>query len=315
MAPNKHDQIKTAVACFVFNRPDLTEQLLAAIEVVRPKKLFVIADGPRKDHSSDERNCEAVQSLFNNLQWECEVTRHFSAANLGCKRRISSGLDWVFSQVDEAIILEDDTVPDVSFFPYCETLLERYRDDESVFIIRGHGSNLSNLKNQPKGDYYLSQWPAVWGWASWSRAWKHYDVDMTSWPELRDRKWLQQHFANSEQAKVMSYFFDEMHAGRIDSWEFQLFFACWVRGAYAIAPMKNLVTNIGFDARGTHFQDPKNPHSKRDREPLELPLEHPDPLLPWHAADHHEWNENYTSTKKQLTKWYKLKKALKRLIK
>ena len=168
----------TAVALIIFRRPELTARVFERIREARPPKLFVIADGPRPGNAEDVRLCANTRAVVEEVDWPCEVVRDFADENLGLKRRIPSGLDRVFEEVTEAIILEDDCLPDPSFFPYCEELLERYRDDERVIHISG-----SQLLPDPpkKWSYHFSRGPAVWGWATWRRAWELYDVELADW--------------------------------------------------------------------------------------------------------------------------------------
>lgn len=237
--------LETPVAFFLFNRPDLTQIVFEAVARQRPRTLLLVADGPRSD--AERVLCEQAREVVSRVDWPCEVLTEFSPQNLGCKRRVSSGLDWVFSQVPEAIVLEDDCLPAPSFFPYCQTLLARYRDDERVMHISG-----DNFQKQPRtpNSYYFSRYVHVWGWASWSRAWKHYDVKMTSWPQRKSSL-----LASCSSARERTYWveiFDAVHAGAINTWDYQWFYTCWNRGALAAMPEVNLVSNLGFRADGTH---------------------------------------------------------------
>ena len=174
--------VEKSVAFFLFNRPQTTKRVFAQIQAAKPKKLFLIADGPRKDRKGEEELCNQARKVVEEIQWDCEVFKNFSATNLGCKERLASGLSWVFSQVPQTIILEDDCLPHPSFFPFCWELLEKYKYEEKVGMINGH-----SLDTPPKDDqsYYFSRYGHVWGWASWQRVWKDYDQDIKSWPEVK----------------------------------------------------------------------------------------------------------------------------------
>ena len=187
--------MKTPVAFIIFNRPDTTKRVFEAIRQAKPPKLFVIADGSRSDRLGEAEKCAATRAIIDGVDWECEILTNYSDVNLGCKIRVSSGLDWVFSEVEEAIILEDDCLPHPSFFAFCEELLEKYRNDSRIMQICG--SNV--LKDQVNIDdsYYFSKYGPIWGWASWRRAWQEYDVDMKLWAEVKKRK-LYYDFCNSK---------------------------------------------------------------------------------------------------------------------
>jgi hypothetical protein len=181
-------QIKTPVAFLVFNCPDTTIRVFEEIRCARPPKLLVVADGPRADRPGEADKCQAVRAVIETVDWPCEVLKNYSDVNLGCKIRVSSGLDWVFEQVEEAIILEGDCLPHPTFFRFCEELLETYRDDERIGMISG--DNFQFGRKRGDASYYFSRYNHIWGWASWRRAWQHYDRNMAIWPKFRDDHWL-----------------------------------------------------------------------------------------------------------------------------
>lgn len=172
----------SAVLFLVFNRPDTTRQVLDSIRQARPPRLYVAADGAREDRPGERERCERVRGIATDVDWPCEVHTLFRARNLGCKTAVSGGISWFFEQEEEGIILEDDVLPDQSFFVFCEELLERYRHEAKVTMISGdyfHGNN-----HQPTASYFFSRYTHIWGWASWRRAWQHYDREMAQWPSL-----------------------------------------------------------------------------------------------------------------------------------
>lgn len=244
------DQLATPVAFFIFNRPDTTEQVFAAIARARPRKLLVVADGARPDRPGEAEKCAATRAIIGRVDWDCEVLTNYSEVNLGCKRRLASGLDWVFSLAEEAIILEDDCLPDPTFFAYCEALLERYRTDDRITHISG--DNFQAGPSRTPYGYYFSRYSHVWGWASWRRAWRHYDVEMALWPEIRDGGWLGDMLGDPKVVAHWTRLFETAHGGRIDTWDYQWMFACWVQGGLAILPRANLISNIGFLPGATH---------------------------------------------------------------
>ena len=175
MEENKK-QLNTPVVFIIFNRPDTTQKVFDEIKKVKPKKLFVISDGPRKP--SEEKLCVETRKIIDGVDWECEVLKNYSDKNLGLKERISSGLNWVFNNTEEAIILEDDCVPDQSFFKFCEEMLDRYRGNKNIMMIGGSNP----LKDfEIENAYTFSKYYQIWGWATWKRAWDKYDIDMKGW--------------------------------------------------------------------------------------------------------------------------------------
>lgn len=242
--------LETPLAFIIFNRPATTERVFAEIATARPRKLLVIADGPRAGRDGEAERCRQTRAIIDRVNWDCEVLKHYSDVNLGCKRRVSSGLDWVFGQVEEAIVLEDDCVPDQSFFPYCEHLLSLYRNDDRVMCISG--SNFQEGRLRTPYSYYFSRYSHIWGWASWRRAWKHYDVDMRMWPEVRASEEFQSLFRARSSRWYWRRIFDSVYNGKIDTWDYQWFFSCLINSGLGAIPQTNLVSNIGFGADATH---------------------------------------------------------------
>ena len=283
-------RLTVPVALFIFNRPDLTRQVFARIREARPERLLIIADGPRNDRPGESELCAAARTTVETIDWDCDVERNFSDINLGCRKRVSSGLDWVFSQREEAIILEDDCLPDGSFFRYCAELLERYRRDERVVSISG--DNFQGGHRWTDADYYFSRHPHVWGWASWRRVWQHYDVRMKSWPEDRDRGWLNEVFADPRMARYWSETFEAVYRGEIDTWDHQWTYNCWRMNGFAALPEVNLISNIGFGRDATHTRR-QSRFSAMATSPLSFPLRHPDKVARLAEADEFTERQNY----------------------
>jgi hypothetical protein len=246
--------ITTAVTFLIFNRPRLTEQVFNRIAQVRPQTLLMIADGPRSPE--DVKPCSEARRILDRIDWDCRVLREFSDHNLGCKRRVSTGLDWAFSQVEETIILEDDCVPSLSFFSFCQELLERYRDDERVFLISG--DNFQFGQTRTNDSYYFSRYAHCWGWATWKRAWKQFDVTMSSWPEFKAGGYIKSVCEDPVEQRYWSNAFDLCYKGKINSWAYVWLYTCWAQGALTILPDTNLVSNIGFGSDATHTGDSAN---------------------------------------------------------
>lgn len=235
--------LKTPVAFLVFNRPETTEQVFAVIRQAQPETLLVIADGPRNDRQGEEAVCARVRTVVEQVDWPCTVLKHYSEVNLGCKGRISSGLDWVFSQVEEAIILEDDCLPEPSFFPFCEALLQRYRCDERVMMIGG--TNYLQDRLQVAESYVFSRYFSIWGWATWRRAWKCYDLSMRAWPGFKSDQQLHGFYTDGYMRRFLTAAFDNAYNGRIDTWDMQWFFSCLFNNGLCIIPGRNMISNIG----------------------------------------------------------------------
>ena len=243
--------VHTPIAYIIFNRPRYTRQTFAAIRAAQPKELFLLADGPRATHPDDSALCAEVQEIVSNIDWPCVVHRNFSPINLGLKGRVSSGLDWVFSQVERAIILEDDCLPHPDFFNFCDELLERYAYDEKVWVITG--DNHQQGKRRGEASYFFSHYSDCWGWATWRRAWGHYQGDIAFWPEWRASQQWQDMGLDSVETKFWTDIFSRVHSNSISSsWFYPWLGSIWHGGGITATANVNLVSNIGIGPDATH---------------------------------------------------------------
>lgn len=266
-------QLNVPVAFIIFNRLETARQVFNAIALAKPAKLFVIADGPRPEKTGEDQICQSVRDIIKSVDWECQVLTNFSEANLGCKKRVSSGLDWVFSLVEEAIILEDDCLPDQSFFGYCQELLARYKDDSRIAMICG--SNPNPQQSKTSDSFHFSRYPLIWGWATWRRTWRNYDVKMLAWPLIRKSGALFDILGDEKASLYWQDLFDAVYADRIDTWDYQFVFSCFIQYQLAICPSHNLIKNIGFGEGATHTTDDSNALANQPTRALNLPLNVP----------------------------------------
>ena len=244
----------TPVALVFYHRPALIERVFEVVAAARPSQLFLIADGPRDE--SDRASCLAARDVAERVTWPCEVRRLYAETNLGVRRRVSSGLDWLFDQAEEAIILEDDCLPHPSFFAYCQELLERYRQDDRVWAIAGGNYQFGHTRSTDS--YHFSGYCGIWGWATWARSWRHYDVDMKDWPDLRDSGLLETWCETTREKAYWRWIFEHVYNSRIDTWDYQLLLTMWAQHALFIVPEVNLVSNIGFGSGSTHTWSRRN---------------------------------------------------------
>lgn len=263
--------IETPVAYFVYNRPKHVAKTFEAIRSARPGMLFLIADGPKDNSESDSEKCREVRTILENIDWPCKVFRNYAERNLGLKARISSGLDWVFSEVDRAIILEDDCLPHPDFFDFCDSLLHKYETDDRVWVITG--DNFQNGKKRGKASYYYSKHPHCWGWATWKRAWRHFKPDIPFWPEWSCSENWNEYHSGDEEEEYWRGIFQNVYEGKINSWNYPWTACVWYHRGLTATPNVNLVTNIGFGAEGTHCRHEDNSL----KIPIQgiLPIRHP----------------------------------------
>lgn len=241
-----------AILMLVFNRPEVTQKVFEAIKKARPPRLYVAADGPRPGRADDLLNTQQVRAVFDQIDWPCQLITRFQDVNLGCRDAVASAITWFFEQEEQGIIIEDDVLPTPAFFEFCDTMLERYKHDERVFSIVGN--NLVQPWYQSTESCFFSEVFFVWGWASWRRAWAHYDVNMRSWPSVKSNldalpfmpsSWLHRCYWN--------LVFDLTYRKQIATcWDHQWTYTHWKQGALAVTPAQNLIQNIGFGMEATH---------------------------------------------------------------
>ncbi len=269
--------MKTPVAFLIFNRPELTARVFEAIRRAQPPLLLVVADGPRAGRPGEAELCAAARSVIERVDWDCQVLTEYADTNMGCKRRVASGLDWVFQTVEEAIILEDDCLPHPSFFPFCEALLEHYRADERIMMVSG--TNILPESARGRDSYFFSRYVQIWGWASWRRAWRHYDADITQWQTVKADGWLHDILAYPHRARRWTRLLDTIWDGTLDTWDYQWMLACWLQNGLCALPSVNTVSNIGFLPGAAHLTADRCDANLPARE-LVFPLRHPASFVP-----------------------------------
>lgn len=244
------EQLNTAVLLLIFNRPEMTAEVFDVIREVRPRKLYIGADGPRSDHSDDPSLVMQTRAIVEAVDWDCNVQHLYQEHNLGCRNSVTDAISWFFEQEDAGIILEDDCLPTHSFFWFCEDMLDRYENDERVMMISGNNYKLDS-SDTVKESYLFARNYSCWGWATWRSAWAKFDRDLEDWGEeklhkslnyLSDNKYVQQHYR---------FIFDLAKKDERDIWDYQWQFACIFNYSLCIVPQKNMISNIGV--QGVHF--------------------------------------------------------------
>ena len=277
------DGLSVPVVLIVFNRPELTKRIAEIVRDAKPSQLYVVADGPRIGYPNEKETCDSVRSVIDTIEWDCPVFKSYADENMGCQKRVYSGLNWVFSKVESAIILEDDCLAHPSFFHFCDELLHLYKNDERIAVISGN--NFQFGRQRTKDSYYFSRYPHCWGWATWRRAWGDCDIEMEEWPEMRRNGFLEGLFARSSSARYWSSKFQSTYDKKVDSWSFPWTFSCWSQSRLTILPEQNLVTNIGFCELGTHHRNNKTPFANMKVFPMKFPLKHPKYIVRDSRAD------------------------------
>lgn len=283
--------MNTPLLLIAWRRPHTLRQVINAIRLVAPSRLYIACDGPNPDRPGEAEKVALVRAVIQHeIDWPCHIERLYSDVNHGCRLGVSRALTWFFEQVEEGIILEDDCVPHPDFFPYCTTLLERYRHDTRVWCISGN--NFQNGQWRGDGSYYFSRYNHCWGWASWRRCWQYYDGSLDQWPTLRNSGLLDTIFDESLERDYWSGIWQGLWvSGEPDTWDYQWTFTCLSNGGLTALPNRNLVSNVGFGADATHTTG--SPMATDIRHQGLQPLDPPSFMVRDAVADHYTFNTIY----------------------
>lgn len=303
------DMFKTPILFLVFARPDTTKRVFECIRQIQPVKLYVAADAPRKDRPDEVRRSKEVRHIVDQIDWPCEVHTLFRDNNLGCKIAVSSAISWFFEHEEYGVILEDDCLPDLSFFPFCEELLIKYKDDDRIGHISGN-CFFPNLIDQ-QYSYDFCSFSHIWGWASWRRVWKNYDVNFLYWKEASCNKSKRKSLFKSlrEEIYFSSFISDTLAENKkINTWDVQYLFMLRVQSQLSIYPSVNLVTNIGLnDPNATHTNKKDHKNYILSNE-ISLPLVHPQYVISNNAIDRITIRQKFFSYKRLVR--YLIKKIM-----
>tara|TARA_Y100001970_G_scaffold293734_1_gene442726 strand:- start:6842 stop:7771 length:930 start_codon:yes stop_codon:yes gene_type:complete len=238
------------ILLIVFNRPDKTKKILKILEFIKPKYLFVSADGPRKNNKNDAILCEEVKQLVNKISWDCELKKKYSKENLSLKQNVIHSINWFFNNVEQGIILEDDCLPSLNFFDFCEKLLKKYRYDEKIMQINGSNGGL-NYDDTNNASYFFSKINTTWGWASWKRAWDKFDENFENYKLNEEKGKILNYYEDPEICNWMKAYFEKSLNNVDNIWSTNWAYTILKNDALCISPIKNLVENIGFDKSAT----------------------------------------------------------------
>lgn len=273
---------RSALLLIGFNRPDLFARVAASAGSAGNRPVFVSIDGPREGRAGESALCAEVREVAESIEWATELRIRAHDHNLGCREAVTSAISWALSEAGEAIILEDDCLPDESFLSFCDELLERYREDPMVMEISG--SNWGIGADRFGGNSYgFSSYANVWGWATWKRAWDRYVPDLAeSWPAVRGSGAGRQ-FALSRRARktferTWNRLCDtdsEWYRTYGGDWSLNWQYSVLLAGGLSAVPAHNLVKNIGFRADATHIAEGDRIYDAMPLETMPQPLVHP----------------------------------------
>lgn len=282
---------KSPVLFLTFNRPETTAMVFEEIRKARPGRLYVSGDGPRHGVHSDLTLVEETRKIATQVDWPCHVETLFRESNLGCKAAVGGAISWFFQKEHEGIILEDDTVPHPDFFLFCDSLLEKYRNETRVSAITG--GNFQNGEVRGDASYYFSRHPHVWGWATWRRAWLFYDPLIEFWPRLRKSKLFKNLFSSRREMRYWTNIIESVHKGRqTTTWDYPWMASVFSRNGLVATPRVNLVSNIGWGSNSTHTKDESSPFSRMRVEPIGI-IKHPSEIVQDTHADRDTFDHRF----------------------
>lgn len=277
------EPLRTAVLFLVFNRPDTTQQVLEAIRMAKPPRLYLAADGARADREGEAQKVQAVRDLvLECIDWDCEVKTLFRTHNHGCKMAVSGAIDWFFEQEEMGIILEDDCLPSQSFFWFCEAMLERHRNDMRVGYITG--SNFYTQVGDDEYSYHYTKIAPIWGWAAWRRSWNLYDRDLQRYARFKETRYMKELYYSEAEYRMWIDRLEPCLLGVRNTWDFQWGFTQRINHMLCIKPNVNLIRNIGFGADATHTTA-SAPEEYLSAGELRFPLKHFPMVIPDVHAD------------------------------
>jgi hypothetical protein len=263
----------TPILFIIFRRLSTTKQVFSAIRQIKPARLFVAADGPRLAIPSEAEQCDIVRRyVLDNIDWDCEVKTLFRDENLGCGKSVSGAITWFYDQVEQGVILEDDCVPSMSFFSYCQELLDRYNDNNFIYHIAGYNP-LGITKSAYS--YYFARIQHCWGWATWKRAWNKYSYDINEFDNFIKERKMNHIFKQKRDREYWLSIFRKMENHEIDTWDYQWTYAIFKNNGFCINPSENLISNIGFGSDATHTTNSSSLHNNQLRYDMAV-IKHPD---------------------------------------
>jgi hypothetical protein len=262
--------MKNAILFLIFNRPETTFRVFEAIRSARPERLYIAADGARINRPDDLLLCSEARRVATMVDWPCRVVKLFRDENVGCKLAVSTAIDWFFDSEDQGIILEDDCLPAPSFFNFCDVLLEKYKNDSRIWQISG-STFFPEAITPSKCDYFFSRYGPIWGWATWRRAWVHYEVGLKSWAEMSNQNVMNNVYSNKAERDAKLKLGNMLFNSKIDTWDYQWGYSKNFNSGLTIIPKYNQILNIGFGEGATHTVnlDPNAPNQIFD---LSLPI-------------------------------------------
>lgn len=293
---------QTPILLIIYKNPEVTKVVFDRIREIKPAFIYISADGAKTLNPEDLMEIEETRRVTENIDWDCKVLRRYSDTNLGCKIGVSGAISWFFETETEGIILEYDCLPDITFFNFCEVLLERYRNNENVFSISGNNFDFLSLNEsiqiRLRESYSYSYLSKIWGWATWRRAWNNFDINLSKFPQFESEGKIKDLINDKRNQNYWLGKIRDVYQGRnASTWGFIWLFTLLSHRAYCITPKVNLVSNIGFGKDATHAKDTNSAFANLAAEKMERII-HPPTIEPDYESDYLFSKYLYSSEKK-----------------
>lgn len=303
---NLNNQFKTPVLFIFFNRRDVALQVFAKIKQVKPATLYLSSDGPREATCGESSTVvELRQYILDNIDWPCAVYTRFGDVNLGCGLGVSTAIEWFFAYEESGVILEDDSLPSISFFYYCQELLEKYKNDFRVWHISGTSFIPPNIESD--ASYHFSKIPVVPGWATWKSRWQYFDIEMKELDYFNQHKYINE-VCHSNKEKLWHGSTFVANLLKINNgWGWQWYFTVLTNHGLAITPIKSLIRNIGLNrADAVHTTQRDQEWESVNANEISFPLIHPKMFCIDNQLDRYIYN--------RFTRYYTIPKLFRHYI-
>ena len=280
---------KVPILFLAYNRPEITKITIKNIKKIRPYKIYISIDGPKKN-KKDKLKVQAVRKILKKFNKKTFVKTKINKTNLGCKKSNLNALNWFFAKEKMGIVIEDDCLVDKNFFKFCNLMLKKYKNNKKIYCISG--SNFQ-AKKIFKESYYFSKYNHCWGWATWRDRWKNNDGNIKFWPRFKNSiEWKNLHFDNIEM-RYWTKIFDNIYNNKIDSWAYPWTLSVWKKNGITITPTSNLVKNIGFGIDSTHAKFADKEVSYLNKSILSKNFTHPKLIKINKKADEYVFNYHF----------------------
>lgn len=278
------NMFKVPILIVLYNEVEDAHNLFQILRKVQPEKIYIAGDGAKHNNRIDYVYCVKTRAVIL-PEWKCEVKEFFKEEHLGKAKMITAAMNWFFQQEKEGIVLFAGTMPHLDFFPYCEELLNKYREDKRISHISG--SKLNRKNGKATASYYFSAYPLLWGFATWADRWQGYDLKLCEWENENFNEAMNRYVSSGEEKNHWLKRFNILRIHDLDVWEYQYIYHVWHQHGLSITPFHNLTTNVGLQNKPRKIRK-----LMRETKGI-LPLTHPIDIVQNKEADQYSFKRIY----------------------